>query len=628
MRPLSQLKNHWQEQQLTGSRIAICAAIAIILTMIVIAQLVNLQLVRYEYYSAQSQGNRIRVKALPPTRGLIYDRNGDVLAENLPAWHIDLTPEQVPDIEDTLNRLVQEKLIRADKLDATRELIKSRRRFETIAIRQRLSEEDVARFAVLRPYFPGVEVRAGLARNYPNGSIASHALGYMGAISIDDKDRLDAATYAGTSYIGKTAVERSYEADLHGTPGRSEELVNVHGRIIRPLNSELSLPGKDIILTLDLPSQLAAEQALNGRRGSVVAVDPNTGEVLVFASAPAFNPNQFTGGISTKNYKALRDDLDQPLFNRALRGRYPPGSTIKPIIGLAGLDQKAATAGRKILCRGYYSLPGKTHRYRDWKPEGHGMVDLHDAIAQSCDTYFYELAVELDIDNIAPMLKQFGLGEPTGIDIGGEAAGLIPSREWKRANFRDQQDQVWFPGETVITGIGQGYLLTTPLQLAEATAALATRGKRFQPILVKAIKDSLSGEISEQPHIEKAAISGISQRDWNEIIEAMRGVITDPKGTARSIGYQAPYTLAGKSGTAQVFTLAQDTEYDAEEVTERMRDHALFVAFAPIEEPQIAIAVVVENGGSGSGVAAPIARAVMDAYLIPRELAGMEASAQ
>jgi penicillin-binding protein 2 len=628
MRPLSQLKNHWQEQQLTGSRIAVCAVIAIILTVIVIGQLVNLQLVRYEYFSAQSQGNRIRVKALPPTRGLIYDRSGQILAENLPAWHIDLTPEQVPDIEDTLNRLVQEELISAEKLDATRELIKSRRRFETIPIRQRLSDEDVARFAVLRPYFPGVDVRAGLARNYPNGSTASHALGYMGAISIDDKDRLDAATYAGTSYIGKTAVERSYEGDLHGTPGRSEELVNVHGRIIRPLSSELSLPGKDLILTLDLPSQLAAEQALNGRRGSVVAIDPNTGEVLVFASAPAFNPNQFTGGISTKNYKALREDLDQPLFNRALRGRYPPGSTIKPIIGLAGLDQKATTAGHKIFCRGYYSLPGKTHRYRDWKPEGHGIVDMHDAIAQSCDTYFYELAVELDIDNIASTLKQFGLGEPTGIDIGGEAAGLVPSRGWKRANFRDKQDQVWFPGETVITGIGQGYLLTTPLQLAEATAALATRGKRFQPILVKAIQDSLSGEISEQPHIQKEAISGISQRDWNEIIEAMRGVIQDPKGTARAIGYQAPYTLAGKSGTAQVFTVAQDTEYDAEEVAERMRDHALFIAFAPIEEPQIAIAVIVENGGSGSVVAAPIARAVMDAYLTPRESTGMEANAQ
>jgi penicillin-binding protein 2 len=615
MHPLSKLKDHWQEQRLTGWRIVACAVMAAILSAFVIAQLVNLQLVRYEYYSAQSQGNRIRVKALPPTRGLIYDRNGVLLAENLPAWHLDVTAEQVPDLEDTLNKLVAEGLISADRLDATRELIQSKRRFESVAIRQRLTDAEVAKFSVLRPYFPGVEVRAGLARYYPNGSTAAHTLGYMGAITVEDKDRLDAAAYSGTTYIGKTAIERSYEEELHGTPGRSEELVNVHGRVVQALSSELSQPGKDLILTIDLASQRAAEAALAGRRGSVIALDPNNGEVLVFASAPAFDPNLFTGGISTTNYRMLQDDHDQPLFNRGLRGRYPPGSTIKPLLGLAAIHNGSTTASHTMFCRGFYSLPGKTHRYRDWKPEGHGRMDMHDAIAQSCDTYFYELAVNLDIDNIASSLKRFGLGTPTGIDIGGEVAGIVPSKEWKKDNFKNAADQVWFPGETVITGIGQGYLLTTPLQLAEATAALASRGKRYQPMLVQAVKDSVTGEVTPRPHIEKKSIDDILERDWDEIIGGMRGVIKDPKGTARAIGYSAPYSLAGKSGTAQVFSIPQDEEYDAEEVAERMRDHALFIAFAPIEEPRIAIAVIVENGGSGSGVAAPIARAVMDTYL-------------
>jgi len=625
MRLMSQLKDHWQEQRLTSLRIVACAIMAVVLTALVIAQLVNLQLVRYAYYSAQSQGNRIRVKALPPTRGLIYDRNGEVLAENLPAWHLDVTAEQVPDLEATLDRLVTEGLISTERLDATRKLIQSKRRFESIAIRERLTDAEVAKFAVLRPYFPGVEVRAGLARYYPNGSTAAHALGYMGAITVEDQSRLEAAAYSGTTYTGKTAIERSYEEELHGTPGRSEELVNVHGRVVQPLSSELSMPGKDLILTIDLASQRAAEAALAGRRGSVIALDPNNGEVLVFASAPAFDPNLFTGGISIKNYRALQDDNDQPLFNRGLRGRYPPGSTIKPILGLAAIHHGSTTANHTIFCRGFYSLPGKKHRYRDWKPEGHGRIDMHDAIAQSCDTYFYELAVDLEIENIASSLKEFGLGAATGIDIGGEVAGIVPSREWKRRNFKNAPDQVWFPGETVITGIGQGYLLTTPLQLAEATAALASRGKRYQPMLVRAIKDSVTGQITARPHIEKKAIEGIAEADWDEVISGMRGVIKDPRGTARAIGYNAPYTLAGKSGTAQVFSIPQGEEYNAEEVAELMRDHALFIAFAPIDEPRIAIAVIVENGGSGSGVAAPIARAVMDIYLAEKPILVAEA---
>jgi len=610
-----QIKDHWQEQRLTTGRIIACCIMALMLTGLVVTQLIKLQVSGYEYYSAQSQGNRIRVKPVPPPRGLIYDRNGNILAENLPTWQLVITAEQLDDVGDTVERLSEKGLVAAEDIEKTIQLVQSRRRFEPVTIRQQLSDTDVARFAVVQPYFPGVEIRAGLARNYPNGNIASHALGYMGAMNTEDKERLDAAAYAGTSYIGKIALERSYEEELHGRPGHNDTLVNAHGRVIQILQSEMSVPGKDLTLTIDLPAQQAAEKALEGNRGAVVAMDPNNGEVLVFASGPAFDPNSFTGGISTTEYRALQNDNNQPLFNRGLRGRYPPGSTIKPILGLAALRHNTVTPGHKMFCRGYYSLPGKTHRYRDWKPEGHGMIDLREAVSQSCDTYFYELAVDLGIDNIEAALRDFGLGEVTGIDIGGESKGLVPGKAWKKANFRKPGDQVWFPGETVITGIGQGYLLATPLQLAEATAILASRGQRFQPILVKSIHDPISNETTEQPHIQKDNLEGIDPRLWDTAIDSMAAVIYGERGTARAVGKGAPYRIAGKSGTAQVFSVPQDEEYDEEEIAERMRDHALFIAFAPIENPKIAVAVVVENGRSGSSVAGPIARRVIDAYL-------------
>jgi len=624
MSPLPQIKDTWQEQRLTTGRIIACGVMALLLISLVIYRLAELQIVNYEYYSAQSQGNRIRVKPVPPPRGLIYDRNGAVLAENLPAWHLDITAEQVEDLEDTIARLVEAGLIDADKAEDKVKLVRSRRRFEPVAVRQQLSDEEVARFAVLQPYFPGVEVSAGLARNYPNGTTAAHALGYMGAMNVDDKERLDPAAYAGTSAIGKIALERSYEDELHGEPGYKDTLVNVHGRVIQILESELAVPGNDLILTLELQSQLAAEAALKGYRGGAVAIDPNNGEVLVFASSPPFDPNSFTGGISTIEYRALQQDHDQPLFNRALRGRYPPGSTIKPILGLTAMHHGTTPATHKMFCRGWYSLPGKEHRYRDWKPEGHGLIDMHDAVAQSCDTYFYELAVDLGIDQMEASLKRFGLGSKTGIDIGGESDGLVPGKDWKKTNFSKRENQIWFPGETVIAGIGQGYMLTTPLQLAEATATIAARGERFQPMLVKAVRNPVSGETLVKDPVAKESIDDVSDAVWQYTIDAMRGVITDPKGTARAIGNRAPFPIAGKSGTAQVFSVGQDEEYNEEEIAERMRDHALFVAFAPVDNPQIAVAVIVENGGSGSGVAAPIARKIIDTYLSGLEVADEE----
>ncbi len=609
------IKDHWSEQRLFTQRVIIATVLALGLTGIVIGRLVQLQIAEYDYFSAQSQGNRIRVQPLPPPRGLVFDRNGKVLAENLPSYQLELTPEQVPDIEDTLRRLADYELIAAEDLPELREVIAARRRFDAIPIRQQLSDDVVARFAVQRPRFPGVEIRARLARHYPYGASLSHALGYVGGISAAEAQELDPTDYAGTPQIGKISVERSFEDRLHGDVGHAEVLVNARGRIMEVLSSDAAQPGSDLVLSLDVNSQLVAAEELQDRRGAVVAIDPDNGEVLVFASAPSFDSNAISSGLSRKDYRLLQEDPDRPLFNRALRGAYPPGSTIKPIVGLAGLVHDIRDPDETHYCGGYYRLPGKSHRYRDWKPAGHGPVDLHNAIAQSCDVYFYSLATELGIERMADYLKGFGLGATTGLDIAGEKPGLVPNQAWKRTAFSRREDQVWFPGETVIAGIGQGYLLTTPLQLAHATATIAARGQRYQPSLLRGTRDLDTGELTLMDPVVLPSVKLENDEHWDRIIGAMNAVLQGPRGTARSVGGTAPFTMAGKSGTAQVFSVAQDEEYNAEEIEERMRDHALFVAFAPLEKPRIAVAVVIENGESGSRVAAPVARRVMETYL-------------
>lgn len=609
------IKDHWAEQRLFMARLIFALVFIGALTAVVVSRLVHLQIVRYEYYSAQSQGNRVRILPVAPTRGLILDRNGKVLAENQASFDLELTPEQVPDLDDTLQRLAVLGLLQADELPELRKTIRARRRFEPVAIRDHLSDEEVARFAVNRPYFEGVEIKGRLSRWYPYGQALAHALGYVGGISAADQKEIDADEYAGTTHIGKVSVERAFEHDLHGTAGQEQVVVNARGRSLDTLERLGAIPGQDVVLGIDLDAQLAAYEGLAGKRGAVVAVDPNTGEVLAFASTPAFDPNAISAGLSRKAYLALQDDVDRPLFNRALRGTYPPGSTIKPIIALAALHHGTMSPADRIPCRGYYMLPGSSHRYRDWKPEGHGMVDMQDGIEQSCDVYFYSVARGLGIDKLANVLKSFGLGSPTGIDMPGEKGGLVPSPEWKRSAFSRAANQVWFPGETVITGIGQGYLLVTPIQLAHATATVAARGKRFQPNMLHALRDPISGKIKK---IEPEPLPGVQVPEathWDAIIEGMHGVLQGARGTARAVGMNAPFQMAGKSGTAQVFTVAQNQKYRAADVAERMRDHALFVAFAPLEQPQIAVAVVVENGESGSKVAAPIARRVMEAYL-------------
>ncbi|MEJ2297952.1 MAG: penicillin-binding protein 2, partial [Woeseiaceae bacterium] len=437
-------------------------------------------------------------------------------------------------------------------------------------------------------------------------------------------ERLDPASYAGTSHTGKTGVESSYESDLHGDAGYRHLVTNARGRQVTSDTNELldsatfsnlaPTPGANVHLTIDLDLQRIATRAFADRRGALVALDPRSGEILALVSAPSFDPNLFAVGMTTSQFRGLQDDPDRPLFNRAVRGAYPPGSTIKPMLALAALETGATNLTRKTICRGYFQLPGNEHRYRDWKPGGHGPVDLHDAIAQSCDVYFYEVSTELGIDAMHEYLDRFGLGSGTGIDIGGERRGLVPSRDWKERAFSGDHKR-WYHGETVIASIGQGYMLATPLQLAAAAGTLAMRGARFRPHIVAAVEDPLTGE-RDPVTPERLDDVGIdNETHWNAVVGAMHDVMQGPRGTARAVGTGAPYEMAGKSGTAQVVSIAQDEEYDDAELEERQRDHALFIAFAPLEDPRIAVALIVENGESGSGVAAPIAREIMDAYL-------------
>lgn len=618
------IKDHHSEQRLFVSRVILSSVISFVLLGLVIARLVQLQIFDHELFAEKSQGNRVRIEAVPPTRGLIFDRRGKVLAENLPAYQLELIPEQVPDLDDTLQRLARLGLIRDEDIPRFNGLSQTGPRFKPITLRFRLTEDEIANFAIQRPRFPGVDLQPRLVRQYPDGELVAHAVGYVGALSTADLERLDRAAYAGTSHTGKTGVEHFNEDLLHGEVGFRQVVTNALGRQLpaetRDFSeslpeSEAPQPGHNLYLSLDLDVQRVASEALAGRRGAVVAVDPTNGEILALVSSPSFDPNAFATGMSPSEFNALQGDEDRPLFNRAVRGSYPPGSTIKPMLALAALEVGATNLTRRTVCIGYYSLPGSTHRYRDWRPEGHGEVDLHDAIAQSCDVYFYEISRDIGIDNMHDYLLQFGLGRNTGLDVDGESVGLVPSREWKRRAFRERADQVWFPGETIIASIGQGYMLATPLQLANAAATLAMRGKRFKPHLVAAFEDPLSGKRTLMAPEPLPSVQIDNEFHWDSIIAAMNDVLQSETGTARAAGLGAPYRMAGKSGTAQVFSVGQEEEYDEEEVDERLRDHALFIAFAPLDEPRIAVSVIVENGSSGSRVAAPIARAVMDQYL-------------
>ena len=627
MSPAVRIKDHWREQRMFDRRALIIGALMAFATLGLIARLVLLQVVRHEYYSDLSQGNRVRTEPIPAARGLILDRNGEVVAANQPAYQLELVPEEVSNKRDTLKRLVALGLLRPDEIDELMRTIDSSRSFDSVPIRLRMSDDDVARFAVRRFEFPGVDINTRQTRWYPNGDLAVHALGYVGAISEEDLKRIDRAAYAGTALIGKLGVESTYEDQLHGKNGFREVLVNAQGRSVERqgafvpnLRTRAPAAGEDILLSLDLKLQRVAEGALAGHRGAVVALDPANGDVLALVSLPGFDPNLFARGITTSEYNALANDEDRPLFNRALRGTYPSGSTIKPVLGLAALTDHTIQADTKVFCNAVFYLPGSTHVWRADKDEPRGYLDLPEAISRSSDVYFYRLASTLGIDRIAAFLEPFGYGQPTGIDIGGEKAGLLPTPEWKRKAFKRPEDKVWFPGETVNLGIGQGYLLVTPLQLAHITGILAERGRNFRPRVVRGMRDA-AGHTSWLDPVEGAPIRGVSSADWTVVIDAMIGTThcTRYCGTAWVAFKGAAYEAAGKTGTAQVYTVAQNARYNAKTVAERLRDHAWFIAFAPADAPRIAVAVLVENAGFGASNAAPIARKMMDAYLLDAE---------
>ncbi|WP_126453059.1 penicillin-binding protein 2 [Sulfuriflexus mobilis] len=604
------IKDHARETHLFGQRAVIAFVIIVLLMLTIVSRLVYLQVINHEHYETLSHKNRVKIVSVPPTRGLIYDRNGVLLAENIPSFSLELTPEQVSNMDDTLSRLRKIIAISDEDIEHFLRLIKQKRRFDSVPLRFRLNEEEVARFAVNRYRFPGVDIEARLIRYYPRGKLGVHVIGYVGRIDETELQRIDNANYSATTHIGKLGVERSYEDILHGQVGFQEAEVNAQGRTLRILNETPAIPGKNLYLNIDIEMQALADRALGKYRGSIVAMAPKSGEVLTLLSKPGYDPNPFVTGIDNKSYQALRTSKDKPLFNRSLLGQYPPGSTVKPFIGLAGLE--AGLGKQSTFCPGWYELQGDDHRYRDWKKQGHGETDLDVAIVESCDVYFYELAHRLKIDRIHDFMIRFGFGQKTGIDIIGELTGLMPSADWKRRERR----QAWFPGETLITGIGQGFTLTTPLQLASATATLAMHGQRVQPNVLHATQASADSEpvLRETTYLKPIELKDPAH--WHRIIHAMTRVMHSERGTARRSGAGAKYTIAGKTGTAQVFGVAQDAEYEAEELDERLRDHSLFIAFAPAEDPQIAIAVIAENAGSGSATAAPIARKLIDYYLL------------
>jgi penicillin-binding protein 2 len=629
------IKDHQAEQHLFERRALAAAIIMVIALGSVIARLVWLQVVRYDYFADLSQGNRIKIEPIPPNRGLILDRNGQPLATNAPSYQLELTREQVQDIDATLKGLASLGLLDNVDIPSLKKDIRGRRSFEAVPVKLQLTDEELARFAARQHEYPGVEIRPRLTRYYPLGASSVHAIGYVGAISEEDEKLLDMNDYAGTTLTGKSGVERAYEKELHGRAGFQELLVNAQGRSVERIGNEAAKlqrrepqAGNDLYLTIDLRVQQTAEEALRGQRAAAVAIDPTNGDVIALVSTPAFDPNLFARGLSRKDYLALTEDPNRPMYDRALRGVYPPGSTVKPLFAMAALDTGVVTPLETRYCRGRWSAPGYGRARRDWKPEGHGTVDLRKALATSCDVYFFDVARLMGIDRMAEFVGQFGLGKPTGIDIAGERSGILPSTEWKRQAYKRKEFQVWFPGDTISVGIGQGQMLVTPLQLANAIATVAAKGQRFKPRLVRAVRDVSTGAVSELPPSPLPSVKTKDPGEWEYAIGGMYDVANAPYGTARAAAAGSLYKLAGKSGTAQVFTVAiTERVRKAGELQEHLRDHALFVAFAPVEAPKIAVAVIVENApGGGSAYAAPIARRILDSYLLsPEQFAEQEA---
>lgn len=621
MSQFERFKDYSQESRTFRFRALLAFGSVLVLLGVLLARLYYLQVLQYDRFAAISEENRVQLQPVAPTRGLIYDGNGVLLADNRPSYSVTLLKEEAgKDLGATLATLREVVQISDKDIERFYKRLHQRRRpYETVPVRFRLSEEEIARLAVNYYRLPGVRVEADLIRYYPYGDSLVHALGYVGRINEKELQWVDARNYAGTHYIGKLGIEKFYEQVLHGRVGMQKVETNARGRVMRVLERTDPVPGADIQLHIDLRLQQITEKLVAGERASVVAIDTRTGGILALVSTPGYDPNLFVTGISNKDYSALRESPDLPLFNRALRGRYPPGSTIKPVIALAAIDSGAVSPNHTIWDPGWYTLRQGGRKYRDWKRGGHGKVDMKLAMAQSCDVWFYDAGYRMGVDPMSDYLGRFGFGQVTSRDLPEALPAILPSREWKRQNRR----LPWYPGDSLNLSIGQGFLVATPLQLATMATVLANRGKWIQPTMLKGIRlrDS-QGQVSlSQPPLppERGYPPDIELNHpeyWETIVEDMVEVVHGKQGTARKIGQDAPYTIAGKTGTAQVVGIKQDERYDADKLDKRFHDHALFIAFAPAEAPEIALAVIVENGGGGSSTAAPLARQVMDAYLL------------
>ena len=607
------IKDYLRESRLVNARMTGMIAVIAVLVLVLVVRLAYLQIIDHRHYMTLSNENSINPVPIAPVRGLIFDRNGVVLAENYPVLTLEIVPDQVKNMKVLLSQLGKiVTLNRQDLRNFYREL-REKPHFDSLVLRNNLTEEEADRFAVQRYRLTGAELHARLERYYPQGGLAVSALGYVGRISENDTKEINDANYQGIEYIGKLGVEASYEDVLRGRSGIKKVEVNAEGRAIRTLDRIPPVAGDNLYLNLDARVQAAAEQALGNHRGTVVAIDPRNGGVLAFVSTPTYNPNEFVDGISTKNYRALMDNPDRPLLNRALDGRYAPGSTIKPFLALGALED-GMNPDQTYFCPGWYHLPGSSHIFHcwRWREGGHGTVDLRHAIMESCDVYFYNLAVHLGISRIDDILDKFGFGAKTGIDIPGEIPGLVPSPAWKAAHGLP-----WYPGETVIMGVGQGAMLVTPLELANATAVLADHGVGFDPQVVRAIENPTTRVMTYLKPSPGRTVGLHNQNDLATIVQDMRDVVRSPKGTGYLMGLHAPYKIAGKSGTAQVKDMPSNAAYNVKKIARDLRDNAVFIAFAPVADPRIAVAVIVEHGGFGGEVAGPVARKVMDAYLLP-----------
>ena len=602
------LKDHDTEKRLVNKRLIACAALVLAISCTLVGRLYFLQVTEFDYNSTVSENNRVHVLPIPPERGFIYDRNGVLLADNQPSFNMTLTRERAGDAANVLDSVISILHLPAEERAVFAKAMKQARHpFEPSTLLYDLTEEQIALLAVNQYRLPGIDVEAQFVRHYPQGNHFAHSVGYVGRINEKETKQLDPTQYRGTQSIGKTGIERFYEPELHGKVGFEEVETNAQGRVMRVLRHTDAVPGKNIVLSLDIKLQEAAEEALGDRRGSIIAIDPKTGEVLAMVSKPSFDPNLFVTGISSRDYSGLRDSIDKPLFNRALRGLYAPGSTIKPEVAIAGLDSGVISASTRVFDPGYFQLPNVEHKYRNWNHSGDGWVDLNAAIMRSNDTYFYDLASKLGIDRLHDYLSMFGVGQKVSLDMFEESSGLMPSREWKRSTRR----QAWYPGETVILGIGQGYMQVTPLQLAQATALIANKGVWNRPHLARTIDGAPPVDEHPMPNIVLH-----DPKEWEQVNHAMQLVMHDARGIARASATGAQYRIAGKSGTAQVVAIKQGERYNRLKTAERNRDNALFVGFAPAEAPQIVISVMIENGEAGGRVAGPVVRKVMDAWLL------------